>query len=149
MLDIKRLRNDFERIRSALMSRGKPLESLDTFVQLDKQWREQIRDVEQLKNRRNVVTQEIARMKKNGENADTLILEMRDVSDQIKQSEDSIRQLEQQIDELSLMFPNVPNESVPIGVSEEENIEIRRWGQPREVEFTLKAHWEVADATSQ
>ncbi len=146
MLDIKWLRNDFERIQAALMSRGKPLESLDLFVQIDKQWREQIRDVEQLKNRRNVVTQEIARMKKSGENADGLILEMRDVSDQIKQSEESIRQLEQQIDELSLVFPNVPNESVPIGASEEDNIEIRRWGQPRENDFPLKAHWEVADA---
>jgi seryl-tRNA synthetase len=146
LLDIKWLRNDFERIQAALMSRGKPLESLDLFVQIDKQWREQIRDVEQLKNRRNVVTQEIARMKKSGENADGLILEMRDVSDQIKQSEESIRQLEQQIDELSLVFPNVPNESVPIGASEEDNIEIRRWGQPRENDFPLKAHWEVADA---
>jgi seryl-tRNA synthetase len=87
LLDVKLLRNDFDRVQEGLLSRGKPIDSLDTFVESDKQWRQHIQKVEQLKNRRNVVSQEIAKLKKDGVNADSLIFEMRNVSDEIKHSE--------------------------------------------------------------
>ncbi len=145
MLDVKLLRNEFDRVQQGLLSRGKPIEALDTFVASDKQWRQSIQTVEQLKNRRNVVTQEIAKLKKQGENADALIIEMRDVSDEIKRLEEQIRELEEQVQQLSLTFPNLPHQSVPVGVSEEENVEIRRWGHPREsLDFEVKPHWEIA-----
>ncbi len=145
LLDVKLLRNDFERVQQGLLSRGKPIDSLDTFVESDKQWRQHIQKVEQLKNRRNVVSQEIAKLKKDGVNADALIFEMRNVSDEIKHSEERIRELEEQVQQISLTFPNIPHSSVPIGGSEHENVEIRRWGQPREsLNFDIKAHWEVA-----
>ncbi len=145
MLDVKLLRNEFDRVQQGLLSRGKPIEALDTFLVSDKQWRQYIQTAEQLKNRRNVVTQEIAKLKKQGENADALILEMRDVSDEIKRLEEQIRELEEQVQQLSLTFPNIPHHSVPIGASEEENVEIRRWGEPRAAfDFEVKPHWEIA-----
>jgi seryl-tRNA synthetase len=125
LLDVKLLRNDFDRVQQGLLSRGKPIDSLDTFVESDKQWRQHIQKVEQLKNRRNVVSQEIAKLKKDGVNADSLIFEMRNVSDEIKHSEERIRELEEQVQQISLTFPNIPHSSVPVGGSEHENVEIR------------------------
>jgi seryl-tRNA synthetase len=146
VLDVKLLRNDFERVQKAMQSRNQSPDHLDSFVQMDKQWREWIQNVEQLKNRRNVVTQEIAGLKKNGENADSLILEMRNVSDEIKRIEEQIRSIEVEIEQTTLIFPNIPDDSVPIGLSEEDNVELRKWGEPNEFTFEAKTHWEMADS---
>jgi seryl-tRNA synthetase len=129
-----------------MQSRNQSPDHLDSFVQMDKQWREWIQNVEQLKNRRNVVTQEIAGLKKNGENADSLILEMRNVSDEIKRIEEQIRSIEVEIEQTTLIFPNIPDDSVPIGLSEEDNVELRKWGEPNEFTFEAKTHWEMADS---
>jgi seryl-tRNA synthetase len=92
------------------------------------------------------VSQEIAGLKKSGENVDSLILEMRDVSDEIKRIEEQIRSLEAEIEQTMLVFPNIPHDSVPIGTSEEENVELRKWGEPKSFAFEAKSHWELADA---
>lgn len=144
MLDVKILRNDYARVEQALQSRGKSLDLIAEFPALDSKRRELLQETELLKNRRNVVSGDVAKRKKNKEDAEELILEMREVSDRIKGLDEEIRQLEAQIDMMMLSIPNIPHSSVPIGASEEDNVEIRRHGDPREFAFTPKAHWDVA-----
>ncbi|KZE70677.1 serine--tRNA ligase [Paenibacillus sp. CMAA1739] len=144
MLDIKILRNELGRVEKALQNRGKSLDLIKGFTDLDVSRRELLQESEGLKNRRNVVSGEVAKLKKNKENADDLIAEMRQVSDRIKELDEQVRELEVQIDELVMSIPNIPNETVPVGASEEDNVEIRRWSEPREFSFTPKAHWELA-----
>ncbi|KJD44833.1 serine--tRNA ligase [Paenibacillus terrae] len=144
MLDIKILRNELGRVEKALQNRGKSLDLINGFTDLDVRRRELLQESEALKNRRNVVSGEVAKLKKNKENADDLIVEMRQVSDRIKELDEQVRELEVQIDGLVMSIPNIPNESVPVGASEEDNVEIRRWSEPREFSFMPKAHWELA-----
>ncbi|WP_068505763.1 serine--tRNA ligase [Paenibacillus kribbensis] len=144
MLDIKILRNELGRVEKALQNRGKSLDLINGFTDLDVSRRELLQESEALKNRRNVVSGEVAKLKKNKENADDLIAEMRQVSDRIKELDEQVRELEVQIDELVMSIPNIPNDAVPVGASEEDNVEIRRWSEPREFSFTPKAHWELA-----
>jgi seryl-tRNA synthetase len=144
VLDIKILRNELGRVEKALQNRGKSLDLINGFTDLDVSRRELLQESEGLKNRRNVVSGEVAKLKKNKENADDLIAEMRQVSDRIKELDEQVRELEVQIDELVMSIPNIPNETVPVGASEEDNVEIRRWSEPREFSFTPKAHWELA-----
>lgn len=143
MLDVKILRNEYARVEEALQKRGKSLHLIAGFPKLDEKRRELLQESEQLKNRRNVVSAEVAKRKKNREDADELIVEMREVGDRIKVLDDEVRELEAQIDELTLAIPNIPNESVPVGSSEEDNVEIRRWSEPRQFDFTPKAHWDL------
>ncbi|ANA80262.1 seryl-tRNA synthetase [Paenibacillus vortex V453] len=144
MLDVKILRSEYSRVEEALKNRGKSLDLIADFPKLDARRRELLQESESLKNRRNTVSAEVARLKKNRENADELILEMREVSDRIKAMDEEVRELEASISELTLAIPNIPHESVPVGASEEENVEIRRWAEPNAFDFEPKAHWELA-----
>lgn len=144
MLDIRRLRNDFESVQQGLLNRGKNVEEFAGFTALDVQRRELLQESEVLKNRRNVVSQEVAQKKKNGENADAVIVEMREVGDRIKALDEQLREVEEQLNALVLGLPNVPHATVPVGKSEEENIEIRRQGEPTTFDFEPKAHWDIA-----
>ncbi|MEF2968956.1 serine--tRNA ligase [Paenibacillus sp. M1] len=144
MLDVKILRNDYARVEEALKNRGKSLDLIAGFPQLDEKRRELLQESEALKNRRNTVSAEVAKRKKNKEDADELIVEMRQVGDRIKELDEEVRELEAKIDELTMSIPNIPHSSVPVGASEEDNVEIRRWGEPGKFDFTPKAHWDVA-----
>lgn len=148
MLDVKILRSEYSRVEEALKNRGKSLDLIAHFPKLDARRRELLQESESLKNRRNTVSAEVAKLKKNRENADDLILEMRQVSDQIKAMDEEVRELEASISELTLAIPNIPHESVPVGASEEENVEIRRWAEPKAFDFEPKAHWELAQNLS-
>ncbi|MBB3132181.1 seryl-tRNA synthetase [Paenibacillus rhizosphaerae] len=144
MLDVKILRGDFARVEQALKNRNKSLDLIAGFPELDTRRRELLQESEALKNRRNTVSGEVAKRKKNGENADELILEMRQVSDQIKAMDEEVRELEASISELTMAIPNIPHESVPVGQSEEDNVELRRWSEPKTFDFSPKAHWDLA-----
>ncbi|WP_145950254.1 serine--tRNA ligase [Paenibacillus sp. Y412MC10] len=144
MLDVKILRGDFARVEQALKNRNKSLDLIVGFPELDTRRRELLQESEALKNRRNTVSGEVAKRKKNGENADELILEMRQVSDQIKAMDEEVRELEASISDLTMAIPNIPHESVPVGQSEEDNVELRRWSEPTTFDFTPKAHWDLA-----
>ncbi|QTH43080.1 serine--tRNA ligase [Cohnella sp. LGH] len=143
MLDVKLLRNDYEKVAQALRNRNASQELIADFPKLDVSRREKLTESEQLKNRRNVVSQEVAKLKKNRENADDLIAEMRTVSDRIKLLDDEVREIEAEMDKLLLAIPNVPHESVPVGASEEDNVELRRVGEPVSFDFDAKPHWEL------
>ncbi|GIO45106.1 MULTISPECIES: serine--tRNA ligase [Paenibacillus] len=144
MLDVKILRNNYARVEEALNNRGKSLDLIAGFPQLDERRRALLQETETLKSRRNTVSAEVAKRKKNKEDAEELILEMREVGDRIKALDDEVRELEASIEELTMSIPNIPHSSVPVGASEEQNEEIRRWSEPRTFDFTPKAHWDIA-----
>ncbi|RED53147.1 serine--tRNA ligase [Cohnella lupini] len=143
MLDVKLLRNEYDKVAQALNNRNASLDLISAFPQLDVSRREKLTESESLKNRRNVVSQDVAKLKRSGENADDLIAEMRNVNDRIKLLDDEVRELEAEMDTLLLSIPNVPHDSVPVGASEDDNVELRRVGQPTSFEFDLKPHWEL------
>ncbi|OPX00493.1 serine--tRNA ligase [Geobacillus proteiniphilus] len=145
MLDMKVLRTQFQEVKEKLMQRGGDLTNIDRFEQLDKDRRRLIAEVEELKSKRNDVSQQIAVLKREKKDAEPLIAQMREVGDRIKQMDEQIRQIEGELDDLLLSIPNVPHESVPVGHSEEDNVEVRRWGEPRSFSFEPKPHWEIAD----
>jgi seryl-tRNA synthetase len=145
LFDVKLLRNEIERVKEAMTARGKSAEEIDRFTGLDGKRRELLQESEQLKNRRNTVSQEVAVKKRNKEDAESLILEMRDVNDRIKVLDEEVRVLEEDLNKLLLSIPNMPHSSVPVGLSEEENVEIRRIGEVPSFAFEPKAHWEIAD----
>lgn len=144
MLDLKFVRQNPEVVQEALAKRNANL-SLDSFLELDARWREKIAEVEKLKNKRNTVSQEIARLKKAGQLAEDLVLEMRNLSSFIKELDDEVRKLEQQLQQTLLIIPNLPEAGVPVGQDENDNVEIRRWGQPRAFDFEPKAHWDLGE----
>ncbi|WP_010500480.1 serine--tRNA ligase [Paenibacillus elgii] len=144
MLDIKLLRADLDMVKQGMANRGKNLEELDRFTSLDLKRRELLQETEQLKNRRNVVSQEVAQLKKAKENADHLIEEMKVVGDRIKSLDEEIRGLEGELDAILLAIPNMPQADVPVGGSEENNVEIRRVGEVPSFSFEPKPHWETA-----
>ncbi|MWV47608.1 serine--tRNA ligase [Paenibacillus sp. HJL G12] len=144
MLDVKILRSDYAKVEQALKNRNKSLDLIAGFPELDTRRRELLQESEALKNRRNTVSGEVAKRKKNKEDAEELILEMREVSDRIKAMDEEVRELEASISELMMAIPNIPHESVPVGTSEEDNIELRRWAEPNKFDFEPKAHWDIA-----
>jgi seryl-tRNA synthetase len=120
---------------------------LDAFRALDKERRELITTNEHRKAQRNKASEEIARLKKEKQSADALIADMKQVSEQIKQSDERIAGLDTTQRELLLNIPNVPHSSVPAGTSAADNVEVRRWGAPPKFDFTPKPHWDVGEGT--
>src|SRR3954465_5238151 len=116
---------------------------LDAFRALDKERREIITATEQLKEQRNKASEEIARLKKEKQNTDALIADMKQVSERIKQGDERISQLDSTQREFLLTIPNLPHSSVPVGHSADDNVEVRRWGTPPKFDFTPKAHWDL------
>jgi len=118
---------------------------LDGFRAFDKDRREQITANEQRKEQRNKASDEIARLKKDKQNADALIAEMKQVSEQIRQSDERIAELDERQRDLLLTIPNVPHSSVPTGTGAADNLEVGRWGAPPSFDFQPKPHWEVGE----
>jgi seryl-tRNA synthetase len=146
VLDVKLLRNEFEKVERALRDRGASLDLIDNFPVLDTKRRDLIQETEQLKSRRNTVSQEVAKLKRTGGDAEALIVEMREVGDRIKELDDELRELEVQVEELTQAIPNIPSDSVPIGKSEEDNVELRKNGEVPSFDFEPKPHWEIAQS---
>jgi len=144
MLDIKRIRSNPEELRTAMANRGQAV-NLEEFLDLDEKRRKILTEVEQLKNRRNTVSQEIARLKKAKQDAEPLMNEMKSVSQHIKELDDQVRKIDERLEEILLTIPNIPHVSVPVGKSDEDNQEVRRWGEPREFSFSPKAHWDLGE----
>ncbi|WP_096186105.1 serine--tRNA ligase [Evansella halocellulosilytica] len=144
MLDVKRLRSDFVHVKGQLAYRNEDISDLDRFGDLDKMRRELIQEVEELKSRRNTVSQEISQLKREKKDADDLIKEMKDVSNRVKELDDELRTVDQQLTDILLTIPNIPHESVPVGADEDENEEARTWGDLPTFKFEAKPHWDLA-----
>lgn len=145
MLDVKLLRQNPEMVRESLDNRG-AVADLDEFLKLDEKRRNLLFEVEKLKNLRNQESEEIARKKKAGESAEEQIIRMKEVSKSIKEMDSKISDLEENLQDILLTIPNIPDSSVPVGKSDEDNKEVRRWGEPTEFDFDPKSHWDIGEA---
>jgi seryl-tRNA synthetase len=144
MLDLKFLRANFTEVKEKMKFRGEDLTDLGQFEELDQKRRELITQTEELKNKRNEVSQQIAMLKREKKDADHLISEMREVGDRIKVLDEELRTVEEALENLLLSIPNIPHESVPVGETEDDNVEVRKWGEVRQFEFEPKPHWDIA-----
>ncbi|HZK02269.1 MAG TPA: serine--tRNA ligase [Anaerovoracaceae bacterium] len=143
MLDIKVIRDDFDSIKRKIEFRGQGDFDIDKVIELDLSRREMLADVEAKKNRQNTASKEIPMLKKEGKDVGPLMMELKTLSDEIKQMDNEVSRVESDLRNLLLNIPNVPNEKVPAGSCDEDNVEIRRWGEPTKVDFKQKAHWDV------
>lgn len=144
MLDMKYLRSHFAEVKERLKFRGEDMSAFEDFEELEKKRRELLGQTEELKSKRNTVSQEVARLKKEKQDADALIAEMREVGDSIKALDADLRETEDKLEQLMLRMPNIPHESVPHGDSEDDNVEIRKWGEIPSFDYEAKAHWDLA-----
>lgn len=144
MLDIKLFRTDFEGVKKGLESRHSNVD-LHEFVDLDVRRRELLGEVEQLKNKQNVVSKQVPIMKKEGKDVTEVLAEMKTLADQIKGFDVEVKEIDEKLQTMLLTIPNIPNKLVPEGVSDADNFELRRVGEPRKFEFDPKAHWDVGE----
>jgi seryl-tRNA synthetase len=145
MLDPRFIRDHSDAVQKAIEDRGAQV-PLREYLEADGRRRALLQDVEERKARRNRVSEAVAAAKRRGEDAAAPIAESRQLGDEIKALDAGLRQVDAELTALALQFPNVPHPSVPVGRSAEENVEIRRWGTPRDFGgFTPRPHWEVGD----
>ncbi len=145
MIDIKILRNEPEKLIKALERRKETRIDIDGLLSLDKERREILYEVEQMKNKQNEVSKQIPALKKEGKDTASIFAEMKELSEKIKESDEKIRDLDEKIQTIMYTIPNIANESVPEGDTDEDNIEIRRYLEPTKFDFTPKAHWDLGE----
>ena len=142
MLDIKILRTEPDRIREALKNRNSDLD-ITPAIELDIKRRALLTDAEQKKAKQNEITKQIPAMKKEGKNTDEIFAQMRELSDEIKEDDAEISKIDEELRNFMLRIPNIPNAEVPVGADDSENVEIRRYSEPRKFDFEPKAHWDL------
>jgi len=142
MHDLAYFRANLDTIAARLATRG-PVTGLDKFRDLDQRRRAAITEAEELKAKRNAESAVIQKLKKAGEDTSQKQQEVRAIAERIGALDDQIRTLEESFKELMAGFPNVPHESVPVGASADDNVEVRRWGTPPAFDFEPKAHWDI------
>lgn len=142
MLDLKKVCDNIEYVEERLSGRSGHFPIAEV-AQKAKRRKEIIREVEALKAEKNKVSAEIAQMKREGKACDDLIKKMRDEGDKIKALDDELSEVESSLKELMYAIPNLPDESVPLGSDSDDNVEVRRWGEPTKFDFEPKAHWDI------
>ncbi len=145
MLDIKRIREDFDGVKKAVESRGKGDFGIDQVKELDLKRREVLATVEQMKNEQKTKSKQIPVMKKNGEDTTVLMAEMKELSDKIKELDGQVAEIEADLKDAVLNIPNTPYKDVQTGLDDSDNVEMRKWGEPREFDFDAKAHWDIGE----
>jgi seryl-tRNA synthetase len=145
MIDVRLLRQEPQKVRSALNARGVDLD-LDEVIRLDELRRDLIRQWEDLQHQRKELSQRIGRMMKRGEDAAALKSQVQQLGDRLKEIDSERQKVEETFAGLMLQIPNLPHESVPIGADSSENVEVKRWGRPPEFPFKPKPHWELGEA---
>lgn len=142
MLDLKFIRSNPELVREGLRKK-KAEANLDELLALDGKRRTLLSEVEQLKAKKNGVSEEVGRRKKAGQDAEAIIAEMRELTERIKTLDEAVRATDAELEEIVHRIPNLPHPSVPVGPDDSANVEIRRWGEPRRFGFAPKAHWDI------
>ncbi len=144
MLEIKFVRQNLENVQKALHNRGATAD-LQVFIDADNQRKIALAEIEQLRHRRNVVTDQIAAMKKDGQDAHAMVTQMRQVGEHIKQLEKGLAVHEAQLQAILMGIPNIPHPSVPIGRDEKDNPLVKTHGSPPRFDFEPQAHWDIGD----
>ena len=145
MLDIKRIREDYEGVKKAVELRGKGDFGLSEVVELDKKRRELLATVEQMKNYQKTSSKQIPIYKKEGKDTTELMAELKKLSDEIKDLDGQVSETEEALKNALLNVPNTPYKDVQEGVDDSDNVELRKWGTPREESFEMKAHWDIGE----
>lgn len=143
MLDMKRIRAEFEAMKQAVESRGHGDYGLSEVQALDEKRRSILSSVEQMKNKQNQASREIPKLKKEGKDTTELMKEMKTLSEEVKRLDAEVAAVEAELNNVLLNIPNTPSPLCPVGASEEDNVEIRKWGETRVFDFDFKAHWDV------
>lgn len=144
MLDVKELRDNFDAVKTLLAKRGKDYE-LERFIEMDKTRRDIIRELEDMKARQNAASKQVPQWKKEGRDTTELMEEMKTLSEAVKALEPRLREQDDAIETFLLGVPNTPNPAVPEGLTDADNQEIRRWGEPTAFTFEPKPHWELGE----
>ena len=144
MLDIKLIRENPKKINE-LLKRRNPELSIDKVLEIDSDRRKIQAEADELRSKRKSESQKIGMMKKNGENTDAIQEDVRKLGDEIKELEEVQNQLDQKQREVLLHIPNIPDESTPIGKSEDDNVVVSTWGEPTKFNFDFKAHWDICE----
>ena len=145
MLDIKRIRENFDEVKAGVERRCKGDFGIDRVKELDTKRREVLAEVEALKNKQNVTSREVPKLKKAGEDTTALFAEMKQLSARIKELDGELSDIEEELRSTLLGIPNVPNPQVQIGEDDSDNVELRKWGTPREFGFEAQAHWDIGE----
>ena len=144
MLDIKVIRTNPEMVKEAMRKRNKNMDAqVDEIIAIDAQRRELSAQADAMKNEQNVASKQIPQIKKAGGDISEIMARMNEIKEALKGIDATISELEARQKDLILGFPNIPNESVPVGKDDSENVEIRRFGEPRQFDFEPKAHWDI------
>ena len=145
MLDIKVVREKTQIVIESLKKRGSDASILDGLLRLEAERRAQLAVVEELRQQRNALSEEIGTLRKQGQSASALLESAKKISDEITGKEQSLRELEAQTLQEILVLPNIPHESVPVGKDDTGNVEVRKWGRVPEFLFQPKAHWDIGE----
>lgn len=145
MLDIKRIREDFDGVKEAVERRGKGDFGLEKVRELDKTRRELLAQVEQMKNHQKTSSKQIPVLKKEGKDTTELMAEMKKLSEDIKELDGKVSEVEEELKATLLGIPNTPYKDVQAGADDSDNEELRRWGEPRQTDFEEKAHWDIGE----
>ena len=145
MLDIKRLREDFDNVKAAVERRGKGDFGIDNVMVFDEKRRSILAEVEQMKNLQKIESKKIPQMKKNGEDTTALMEEMKELSDKIRVLDEQVSEAEANLKDALLNVPNTPHPTVPDGKDDQDNVELRKWGEPTSFDFEPKAHWDIGE----
>jgi len=147
MLDIELLRKNPEFVKERLRLRKEDYPRLvDEALRLDEERRSILKDLEALRAERNALSKEIGKRKSKGEQTAELEGKVKEIKEKIEGLEDKLSKVEEQLKSVMLSIPNIPHQSVPVGKDETENVEVRRWGVPRDFDFEPKAHYEIGEA---
>ncbi len=145
MLDIKFLRQNVDLVQRKMRERGQEID-LDAFTGLDASRRDILQEVEALRNERNQASKEIGEKKKLKEDASSIIARMAEVSSRIRELEESLKKVEEDLDDMMMTIPNIPHESVACGKSSEDNPVVRVWGQKPRFDFPPRPHWDIGES---
>ena len=145
MLDIKRIRENYEEVKAGVEKRGKGGFGIERVRELDIRRREILAEVEALKNKQNVTSREVPKLKKAGEDTTALFAEMKQLSARIKELDGEVAGVEEELSDVLLGIPNTPYKDVQIGADDSDNVELRKWGEPRDFGFDAKAHWDIGE----
>lgn len=144
MLDIKVIRENPEMVKAAMKTRNKDMDAVvDEILDIDKERRTLTAKNDELKAEQNAASKQIPQIKKAGGDISEIMARMNAIKEEIKKDDAVIAELEAKQKKLMYEFPNIPSEKTPIGKDDSENVEIRRWGEPRQFDFEAKAHWDI------
>ena len=142
MLDIRRIRQNPQELIDALQKRNSAVD-LTEFLEKEELRRKLLAETEALKARRNEESKRIAQIKRQGGDAQTIMDEMRALGDKVNEIDAQVKEIEEYINQFLLRLPNYPHETTPVGKDDTENVEQRRWGEPRQFGWEPKAHWDI------